>query len=50
MACLKKLPIKTEREATVMAQRSKDVELVPRPAGSSETLLTTVWSHKIGKT
>ena len=24
--------------------------LVPRPAGPSETLLTTVWSHKIGNT
>ena len=32
------------------AQRSKDGELVPRPAGSSKTLLATVRSHKIGKT
>ena len=29
------------------AQRSKDGERVPRPVGSSETFLTTMWSHKI---
>ena len=33
-----------------VTQRSKDGELVSISAGSSETLLTTVWSHKIGKT